>query len=248
MTSSDDKVLLYTAKVCPYAARAELALAIAGIPHEKFEVDLLNKPSWYAEKINKASKVPVLVTTKGETEFKLPESLVIVEYINDITGNAIFTSSSPQHRATARYIVERYSQLVQPQYVATVLRREASALPALKAALVDFNTLLKDHDAGTGAFVQGEDKFGYADLNIAPFVARVLSASKHGLLPESDEQGVKRIDEEVDAGAEGLERVKRWWDAVQAVKAWGEVWDEQKYLAPLKKRLAAIEAEKNGSK
>lgn len=56
MTTASTKILLYTAKVCPYAARAELALALAGVAHEKFEVDLLNKPDWYAERINKASK------------------------------------------------------------------------------------------------------------------------------------------------------------------------------------------------
>ncbi len=50
------KLTLYTAKVCPYAARAELALALAGIEYKTFEVDLLNKPSWYAERINRASK------------------------------------------------------------------------------------------------------------------------------------------------------------------------------------------------
>ncbi|SJX65326.1 uncharacterized protein SRS1_15596 [Sporisorium reilianum f. sp. reilianum] len=239
------KVVLYTAKVCPYAARAELALALAGIAHDKYEVDLLNKPSWYAERINRASKVPVLVSTSEGREFKLPESLVIVEYINDVS-NKIFTSSNPQHRARSRYIVERYAQLVQPQYVATALRRDASALPALKSALVAFNDLLKEHDTeGKGDFIQGEDRFGYADLNIAPFVARILSASRNACLP--DAQG-RRIDDEVEEGAEGLERVKAWWDAVQTVKVWAEVWDEGQYLAPLKKRLAEMHAQNDGAK
>lgn len=53
---SDSKLLLYTAKVCPYAARAELALELAGLDYDVFEVDLMNKPSWYADKINAASK------------------------------------------------------------------------------------------------------------------------------------------------------------------------------------------------
>lgn len=56
MSAQSHKFLLYTAKVCPYAARVELALALAGIPYERFEVDLANKPSWYAERVNKASK------------------------------------------------------------------------------------------------------------------------------------------------------------------------------------------------
>lgn len=56
------RLLLYTAKVCPFAARAELALALAGIRHDTFEVDLLNKPEWYADKVNKASKGKFLVS------------------------------------------------------------------------------------------------------------------------------------------------------------------------------------------
>lgn len=188
--------------------------------------------------------VPCLVTTEADgVEFKLPESLVIVEYINDLTSDSIFANASAQDRAVSRYIVERYSQLVQPQYVATALRREASALPALKQALVDFNSLLKDHDKGKGSFVQGAERFGYADLNIAPFVARILSASKHGLLPKAETEGAKRIDEEVEGGEVGLERVKQWWEAVKGVEVWGKVWEEEKYLDVLRKGLARRESE-----
>lgn len=51
-----DSILLYTAKVCPFAARTELALELSGVKYETYEIDLSNKPSWYADKINKASK------------------------------------------------------------------------------------------------------------------------------------------------------------------------------------------------
>ena len=55
-------------------------------------VDLSNKPSWYNEKVNKASKVPVLVLKPSDSAdngggdesngtVKLPESMVISEYI-----------------------------------------------------------------------------------------------------------------------------------------------------------------------
>lgn len=181
--------------------------------------------------------MPVLVSEDPDNAFKLPESLVIVEYVHDLTSSIFASSFTPLQKASSRYVVERYAQLVQPHYISTALKRDASALPALRAGLVEFNRLLRDHDAGKGPFVLGEEEFGYADLNVAPFVARILSASSHGLLPKS-ETGEKKIDEELEEGAEGLERVKKWWEAVQGVEAWQKVWVEDKYVAVLKKGLA----------
>lgn len=49
---------------------------------QKVEIDLQNKPSWYATKINPASKVPVLqFGTEDEGSTKIPESYVILEAI-----------------------------------------------------------------------------------------------------------------------------------------------------------------------
>ncbi|EST08595.1 Glutathione S-transferase, N-terminal [Kalmanozyma brasiliensis GHG001] len=228
------KLTLYTAKVCPYAARAELALAVAGIDYETFAVDLLNKPEWYAERINAASKVPVLVSEENDHQFKLPESLVIVEYIHDLTSS-IFTSTSPAHKATSRYVVERYAQLVQPHYYAAAILRDEAAVGKLREGLRSFNDLLESFDQGKGDFVLGEERFGYADLNIVPFVGRILSISKHGLLPEREGN---KVYDEVHAGGEGFGRLKRWWDAVEQTEAWQKVWDEQGYLEPVKRKLA----------
>lgn len=41
-----DKIVLYTAKICPYAQRAAIALREAGVEYESVEIDLTNKPSW----------------------------------------------------------------------------------------------------------------------------------------------------------------------------------------------------------
>ncbi|SPO30232.1 uncharacterized protein UTRI_05696 [Ustilago trichophora] len=242
---SSAKFLLYTAKVCPYAARAELALALAGIQHETFEVDLMNKPDWYNEKVNAASKVPVLVTNpESSTEFKLPESLVIVEYIHDLTStpnsSIIFPSSStPESRAISRYIVERYMQLVQPHYISTALRGESSALALLRQGLVEFNSLLKTFDSveKSGDFIQAENVFSYADLNIAPFIARILSASKHDILPNPN-HAINKIHQDVQQGTHGFERIQKWWNAVQNLDVWKNVWIEQAYLEPARKMIA----------
>lgn len=81
-TTTPQTFLVYTAKVCPYAQRALLALDEAGVPYQPYEIDLLNKPEWYESKVNAASKVPVLVLDPGsDKQVNLPESLVIAEYV-----------------------------------------------------------------------------------------------------------------------------------------------------------------------
>lgn len=50
---------LYSAQICPYAARTRLVLLEKNIPFEFTEIDLSAKPSWFAE-VSPYSKVPVL--------------------------------------------------------------------------------------------------------------------------------------------------------------------------------------------
>lgn len=89
--AATEPLLLYSARICPWAQRATLALQETGLPHSIYEIDLQvrsfwtaskeihcltspacaslltqNKPSWYNSKINPASKVP------GEPEFIPP--------------------------------------------------------------------------------------------------------------------------------------------------------------------------------
>jgi hypothetical protein len=46
-----------TVSSCPYAHRARIALKASGTKFEIVEIDLQNKPEWYAPNINPASKV-----------------------------------------------------------------------------------------------------------------------------------------------------------------------------------------------
>lgn len=59
-TKMVEQITLYSAKVCPWAHRTELALKESGLPYKRYEIDLANKPEWYAPKVNPASKVPAL--------------------------------------------------------------------------------------------------------------------------------------------------------------------------------------------
>ena len=46
MSTSNDKITLYSAVVCPYAQRAAVALKEVGVEYETVNIDLNNKPEW----------------------------------------------------------------------------------------------------------------------------------------------------------------------------------------------------------
>lgn len=64
--------------LCPYVQRAAIALAEKGVPFERRDVDLANKPDWF-EAISPLGKVPLL-QVDDEVLF---ESAVIVEYLEE---------------------------------------------------------------------------------------------------------------------------------------------------------------------
>lgn len=60
----------------------------------------------YAEKINPASKVPVLAVGSGDDAVKIPESHVLLELVSDLFPGKLLPED-PLKRAEARYFIER---------------------------------------------------------------------------------------------------------------------------------------------
>ena len=58
------KLTLISHKLCPYVQRAVIALTEKGVPFERIDIDLANKPDWFL-KISPLGKVPVLVVAGG---------------------------------------------------------------------------------------------------------------------------------------------------------------------------------------
>jgi glutathione S-transferase len=68
--------LLYTYRRCPYAMRARMALIVAGIEFDAYEISLRDKPAAMLAASPKGT-VPVLVLPTGEV---LEESLIIMRW------------------------------------------------------------------------------------------------------------------------------------------------------------------------
>src|SRR5215469_604260 len=83
------RLKLISHKLCPYVQRAVIALTEKGVPFERIDIDLSNKPEWFL-KISPLGKTPVLLVG----EHAIFESAVILEYLEE-------TQAHPLHPADA---------------------------------------------------------------------------------------------------------------------------------------------------
>jgi glutathione S-transferase len=104
---------LYDAARCPYCARVRIVLAEKGVPYEPVEIDLSNRPSWLYEK-NPAGKVPVL----EEDTLVLPESVVVMEYLEERYPEPALLPSDPAQRALERLRIDRFDDDLGDDYYA----------------------------------------------------------------------------------------------------------------------------------
>jgi glutathione S-transferase len=81
------RLKLISHKLCPYVQRAVIALTEKGVPFERLDIDLANKPEWFLA-ISPLGKTPVLQV--GDKA--IFESAVILEYLEE-------TQPKPLHPA-----------------------------------------------------------------------------------------------------------------------------------------------------
>ncbi|KAK4700187.1 glutathione S-transferase, partial [Phenoliferia sp. Uapishka_3] len=256
MTTSIPELTLYSAKVCPWAQRATLAVEEVGAKVNHIEIDLANKPSWCllraprscllvsrpgsvprrkpsdqstptdAEKVNPASKVPVLALGN---EANIPESHVILELIADLykdTEKSILPET-PLLRAEARYFIERFNQVVWTPAVGILFQGKAENGPSVLAGITEIQGLLKKH---AGPFALGS-KVTIADLGVLPFIGRILTLGKAGLLKGG-------VYEEIVKDSKYKSFVD-YADALMARPSFAATFDEAYILEKMKARIAA---------
>ncbi len=106
-------ITLYDAPRCPYCARVRVVLAEKGVEYETVEIDLADRPAWLYEK-NPLGKVPVL----EEDGFILPESPVIMEYLEERYPEPALLPADPEDRALARLLIFRFDTNLGDAYYA----------------------------------------------------------------------------------------------------------------------------------
>jgi glutathione S-transferase len=155
---------LISHKLCPYVQRAVIALTEKGVPFERIDIDLANKPDWFL-KISPLGKVPVLLVETANGEAALFESNVICEYIEETQGGAKLHPRDALERARHRAWMEFGSTILSELW-----GLETTGDPAIfesKRQAVAAKFARVEEALGSGLFFAGE-QFSLVDAVFAP--------------------------------------------------------------------------------
>jgi len=163
-------ITLYDAPRCPYCARVRIVLAEKDVEHEVVEIDLRDRPVWIYEK-NATGRVPVI----EEDGWTLPESAVIMEYLEERYPEPPLLPVDPVDRAEARLRAFRAVELTAPYYA--LRRGEDGARELLDAELGLLDRILADRPW------LGGRAYGLADVAVVPWVLRASETMGVALEP-----------------------------------------------------------------
>jgi len=153
-------ITLYTAARCPYAARVRIVLAEKGVEFEAVEIDLSDRPAWLYGK-NPSGRVPVVEEEDGRP---LPESVGIMECLEERYPEPALLPPDPADRACVRLVIFRNNDLTDPYYA--YRGGEDGADEKFGAALMQLNVAL-----GERPFLGGAE-YGLADVAYVPWLLR----------------------------------------------------------------------------
>src|SRR5262245_17990225 len=150
---------LYDADRCPYCARVRIVLAEKDLDFEVVEIDLSDRPAWLYEK-NPLGRVPVV----EEDAFVLPESRVIMEYLDERYPEPPLLPADPAERGLARLAIHRFDELGDEYYA--FRRGEDGAWGRLERELARLDATLE-----ATQFIGGR-AYGLADIAYVPWILR----------------------------------------------------------------------------
>ena len=165
---------LISFELCPYVQRCVVTLREKKIPHEVDYVELGDRPDWFVE-MSPLGKVPVLEVTRDNGEkVVLFESVVINEYLDEVTeGNML--PADPLERAHCRAWIEFGNALLSDAFTVTSVEDEAE-LAKILAKLGDKLDRLEREIKG-GPFFLGAE-VSLVDAAMTPALQRLTWANE----------------------------------------------------------------------
>ncbi|MBZ9997616.1 MULTISPECIES: glutathione S-transferase family protein [unclassified Mesorhizobium] len=163
-----DTLILVSHPLCPFVQRAAISLTEKGVPFERVDIDLADKPNWF-KAISPLGKVPLLRVRRNGDETVIFESAVILELLEETQANPLHPADAyarARHRAWIEYgsailnaIGRFYSAPSEAGFLA-----EASALSAMFDRL---EAELADDAPRSGPWFAG-DRFSFVDAVFGP--------------------------------------------------------------------------------
>ena len=159
------RLKLISFNLCPFVQRARIALEEKELEHEIEYIDLDMPPDWFFD-ISPMEKVPVLLVD----DKPLFESMVICEFIDDISGNTLYPKD-PFKRAQQRAWIALGDTMLGSVFNLKNASTESDFKRA-KAAIIDKLDVLEE-EMTDGPYFAGK-QFGMVDIAYAPLF-RILT-------------------------------------------------------------------------
>lgn len=160
-----DNLTLISHPLCPFVQRAAIVLLEKGVPFERIDVDLAEKPNWFLA-LSPTGKVPVLkVRRPGGADAVLFESMVICEYLDETQGGAPMYPADPLARARQRSWIEFATTILADAWQFL----NATDRPVAEAKRAAFRDKLQrlEETLAAGPYFDGA-AFGMVDAVFAP--------------------------------------------------------------------------------
>ena len=157
MATPDLKLISFT--LCPYVQRAMIVLSEKNISFDIEYIDLSAPPSWFYD-ISPLEKVPLLLVD----EKPLFESMVICDYLDEITAGSLYPSDAFA-KAQNRAWIEFGNEILNSTYE-FFLTDDPKKFKHLKNILIDRFEVLED-EISNGDYFNGVD-FSMIDAVYAP--------------------------------------------------------------------------------
>jgi glutathione S-transferase len=207
------ELIIHHIPVCPFSQRLEILLALKGLRDKvRFTVVDITKPRDPAllAKTRGTTALPVLELPDGRV---LKESLVLLQYLEDLFPEPRVAQRDPYRRAVEGMMVRLEGDFVTAGYV-MVMNQDPARRDALRDAMLKqyarLDAFLMEH-APEGTFLF--EDFGWAEAVFTPFFMRFWFLDYYEGFALPDDPGVARV--------------RRWRDACLAHPAAQQVTREE---------------------
>lgn len=162
-------IQLYSAKSCPFAQRTRLVLLEKAVAYDEIEIDLNDKPAWFAT-VSPYSKVPAL-KRGGELVY---ESAVINEYLDEVFPEPSLMPKEPARRAAARIWIDFCNTAFTTTWYKVLLAQQGEKRRTLGEQLTKHFLFMEEAGIGKlgGDYWLG-DKASLVDFTFYPWFERL---------------------------------------------------------------------------
>ena len=190
---------IYHIPVCPFCQRLDILLTLKGRSGDvDFQViDITRpRPDWLLQKTRGTTALPVLETADGRI---IKESLVILQYLEDIYPEPAVAQRDPYRRAVENMLTRMDGDFFSAGYT-WVMNQDPARRDALRDGMLQQYAQLNDFlvaHAPAGPFLF--ETFGWAEAVFTPFFQRFWFLEYYEDFALPDEARYARVREWIDA-------------------------------------------------